>query len=207
MVKGRASICRVDVTTPAEETGVTTLHEFIDRFGGKDAYPVIEVAPGAANWPSYVIRYGQHAAVVQFMAVGEGDSAHLCIDVHPFAEDTSARAGVFGIDNGRRLEGFREEDADGSSHGWPAAAMVSVLIGHQHEYPTVRWLYTEARSARTTDGWHLSYDIVEGYWSMGRIDEEDSEIIVSRELDLSAPIEQIQALAEPLLVEARKTRR
>lgn len=108
-----------------------TLEEFVNRFGGKDNYPTIDLEPEPTQWPSFVVRYGEHAAIVQFMGVGEGEGAHLCIDVHPFVGGVKARAGVFGMEVGRRLEGFADSDAAGTSHGFPAAALVAVLVGKQ----------------------------------------------------------------------------
>jgi hypothetical protein len=98
-----------------------TLAEFVDRFGGKDMYPVIDVGGEAADWPSFIVRAGAKAAVVQFMN----------IDVHPFVDERAARASAFGMEEGRRLAAFTEADTAGTSQGLPGAPSVSVIVGAQ----------------------------------------------------------------------------
>jgi hypothetical protein len=110
-----------------------TLEEFIATYGDPHKpYPVFEAGPEAAQWPTILVKAGDKTAVVQFMNVGaDGDSQHLCIDVHPFVAGRAARASAFGMDNGRKLDGFADADAAGTSHGWPAARLVAVLVGTQ----------------------------------------------------------------------------
>lgn len=171
-----------------------TLNDFLATYGGKDSYPVVTVGSEHTDWPSVVVRYGDYAAVVQFMGVGD----HLCIDVHPFAHEHTARASVFGMDTGRRIDGFAEADTDGTSQGQPAAAMVSVLIGEQADYDKVRWI----GSSQTTDGWYLNHD--RRRWTLTRLDD-DTEIIVSG-LPKSTDIARIRSLAEPIILDARRDR-
>ena len=117
-----------------------TLEEFIAKYGRRDRpMPVAEAGPEAAQWPSILVKAGDKAAVVQFMNVGAdsgSDGQHLCIDVHAFVAGRAARASVFGMESGRRLQGFADTDAAGTSHGWPAARLVAVLIGAQAETET-----------------------------------------------------------------------
>lgn len=110
-----------------------TLAEFVDRFGGKDMYPVIDVGAEAADWPSFIVRAGAKAAVVQFMnvAADNPDQQHLCIDVHPFVDERAARASACGMEEGRRLAAFTEADTAGTSQGLPGAPSVSVIVGAQ----------------------------------------------------------------------------
>jgi hypothetical protein len=112
-----------------------TLEEFIATYGRKDRpMPTFEAGPEAAQWPSILVKAGDKAAIVQFMNVGaDSDCQHLCIDVHAFVAGRAARASVFGMESGRRLEGFADTDAAGTSHGVPAARLVAVLIGAQAE--------------------------------------------------------------------------
>ena len=110
-----------------------TFNEFVAVYGSPDKpHPVIEVGPEAADWPSVVVKFGDYTAIVQFMGVGaDGDSPHLCIDVHPFVNGQAARASVFGMEVGRRVEAFRAGDTTGTSLGLPATPFVAVLIGEQ----------------------------------------------------------------------------
>ncbi|GAA4466282.1 hypothetical protein [Phytohabitans houttuyneae] len=114
---------------------VQTLEEFIATYGNPDKPPpVFEPGPEAAQWPTILVKAGDKAAIVQFMNVGaDSDGQHLCIDVHAFVAGRTARASVFGMESGRRLEGFADTDAAGTSHGVPAARLVAVLIGAQTE--------------------------------------------------------------------------
>lgn len=114
-----------------------TLEEFIAKYGRQDRpLPVVEAGPESAQWPSILVRAGDKAAIVQFMNVGAdsgSDGQHLCIDVHAFVGGRAARASVFGMESGRRLHGFADAAPAGTSHGWPAARLVAVLIGAQTE--------------------------------------------------------------------------
>jgi len=37
------------------------------------------------------------------------------------------------MENGRRLDGFTDARAAGTSHGWPGAHLVAVLVGVQRD--------------------------------------------------------------------------
>jgi hypothetical protein len=110
---------------------VETFESFMRRYGRPDgAYPVIEVAGTIEHWPIVVIKFGDKTAVIQFCGVGaDNEHPHLSIDIHAFA-DKLARAGVFGMENGKRHTTF-DDTTPGTSHGWPAVLGITVLIGQQ----------------------------------------------------------------------------
>lgn len=70
----------------------------------------------------------------------DGDKPHLCVDVHAFDRyGEPARTGVFGMENGFRWT-FEGDEAEqnklptfGTSHGWPATHLVTLLLGAQAE--------------------------------------------------------------------------
>jgi hypothetical protein len=76
-----------------------------------------------------LIKFGDRTAVIQFCGVG-ADGDHLSIDVHAFVAEQLARASVFGMENGRRYTAF-DDNAPGTSRGWPAVQGITVLIGRQ----------------------------------------------------------------------------
>src|SRR5207248_497839 len=116
----------------------TTFESFMHRYGPADGrYTVVEVGETIDQWPTVVVRFGDKTAVLQLCGVGadtgdgddggtEDDGGHLSIDIHTFVGGQLARAGVFGVENGRRYEAFGDT-APGTSHGWPAVQGVSVL--------------------------------------------------------------------------------
>jgi hypothetical protein len=113
-----------------------TFAEFMDTYGGSREHPVVEVGDSHDQWPTIVVRFRGHTAVLHLMGVAAGtDAEHLCIDVHAFVHDVIGRAAVFGMEYGRRYTGF-DDTAPGLSHGWPAVRGVSVLIGRQSEPPS-----------------------------------------------------------------------
>ena len=122
-----------------------TFESFMHRYGPADGrYTQVEVAETVDQWPTVVVRFGDKTAVLQLCGVSadtdnandtdNGDDTgaghYLSIDIHAFVGDQLARAGVFGMENGRRYEAFGDT-APGTSHGWPAVQGVSVLIGAQ----------------------------------------------------------------------------
>lgn len=115
-----------------------TFDEYMDTYGRTDGgYPVIDLDTDELHRHTVVVTFagGVKKAIVQFFGLAVGrDDEHLCIDVHAFVDDQAARSGVFGLENGRRFEGFTET-APGRSHGWPAVRGVSVLIGVQTDTP------------------------------------------------------------------------
>jgi hypothetical protein len=112
-----------------------TFESFMHRYGPADGqYAVVEVGETVDQWPTVVVRFGDKTAVLQLCGVGadsdNGDDHHLSIDIHAFVDDELARAGVFGMENGRRYDAFGDT-APGTSQGWPAIQGVSVLVGTQ----------------------------------------------------------------------------
>lgn len=117
---------------------VTTLDEYIATYGNPAApWPVIEIGEQAKQWPAIVVKAGDKAAVLHFMHVAADDphAQHLCIDVRSFVAGRVARGSVFGMENGRRFDGFTAERVFGTSHGWPGAHLVAVLVGAQQDTP------------------------------------------------------------------------
>lgn len=103
-----------------------TFEEFAQVYLPADVQ-TIEVPGDAEAWPVVVVKHGKYTAVVQFMGLG----SHLCIDVHPFVDGKAARAGVFGMEEGRRIEAFADAASGGTSRQLPATRLVAVLIGEQ----------------------------------------------------------------------------
>lgn len=150
-----------------------TFDEFVGTyFTGEEL--IFDVGPVAEQWPHLVVKAGDKTAVIQLMnvAADRPDEQHLCIDVHSFVDGQAARSSVFGMEVGRRLEGFSDHDSAGTSHGMPGASLTAVLIGKQTDTDSsrVRWsrfadkyladggAYTLARVAATKhkpDGWYL----------------------------------------------------
>jgi hypothetical protein len=111
---------------------------YLDRYGRPDGqYPVIDLDSADGQRRTVIVSFagGAKKAAVHFTGLAAGeDIEHLCIDVHAFVDDHIARAGVFGMENGARYQGF-DETAPGRSHGWPAVRGVTVLIGAQSDTP------------------------------------------------------------------------
>lgn len=78
--------------------------------------------------PYIILRHRGRTLVLNPMAFED----HFCVDAHAFVDGQAARASAFGMDDGARLQ-FEEAKAKGTSHGWPAAALVSVLVGKQKD--------------------------------------------------------------------------
>ena len=110
-----------------------TFESFMRRFGPAEGkYHLVEVGDTIEDWPTVVVKFAGRTAVLQFCGVGgaDGGQPHLSIDIHSFVDDQVARAGVFGMENGKRHNAF-DDTAPGTSHGWPAVRGVTVLIGAQ----------------------------------------------------------------------------
>jgi hypothetical protein len=78
------------------------------------------------NSPFIVLHYGDKVAIVNPMGLND----HLCIDVHSFVEGKDATAGVFGMSKGKR---WKLPVTGTTSHGWPSANLVAILLGKQGE--------------------------------------------------------------------------
>lgn len=115
-------------------TNAQTFEDFMGMYQVNDAQ-VFDIGPEAAEWTAVVVKAGNKVAVVQFMNVSADDpqAQHLCIDVHAFVDGEQAGASVFGMEVGRRVEGFPRGSTRKTSHGMPATPLVSVLVGAQQE--------------------------------------------------------------------------
>jgi hypothetical protein len=82
---------------------------------GRDASPFIVISADA----------GRRIVIVNPLAFDD----HLCVDLHPFVKGDDATAGVFGMTEGRRVS--LPADTGTTSHGWPSANMIAVLVGEQ----------------------------------------------------------------------------
>ncbi len=105
--------------------------EFAEKYLTEQT-PVVDLTgtePG--DFPYLIVKHGKYTAVLHFM----GQPDHLAVDVHPFVDGYDARAGAFGMEAGKRIEGFTDDDTHARSHGWPAVRLVSVLIGEQENPP------------------------------------------------------------------------
>ncbi len=57
-----------------------------------------------------VVKFGDNTAVIQFCGVGaDSGHPHLSIDIHAFVAHRLARAGVFGMEDGRRYDAFDDK--------------------------------------------------------------------------------------------------
>ena len=107
-----------------------TLAEFLAAYDPDGTRVVADITPvrdSDGNSPFVIVRHGRFTAALSLMPFS-GDREHLCIDVHAFVSSMGATAGVFGMTEGRR----HELPATGTtSHGWPSANLVAVLVGKQ----------------------------------------------------------------------------
>ena len=109
-----------------------TLDEFLARFDPDGTRVAADITPerdADGNSPFVIVRHGEFAAVLCLMPF-DGKGGHLCIDVHPFVSGQDATASAFGMSAGRRVC-FPAVTTGTTSHGWPSAHLVSVLIGEQ----------------------------------------------------------------------------
>jgi hypothetical protein len=110
-----------------------TFESFMRRYGPADGrYHLIDVGHAIEAWPFAVVKFGDQTAVLQFcgLAGADGTQPLLSIIVHAFVADRIARAGVHGMENGKRYDAF-DDTAPGTSHGWPAVQGVTILVGGQ----------------------------------------------------------------------------
>lgn len=97
--------------------------EFLTRYAD---HPVTEVTvPDSSQLsPFIVIRHGGRTVVINPL----GFDDHLSVDAHTFIDGQPATAGVFGMTEGSRWE---LEETGTTSHGWPSASLVTMLVGQQ----------------------------------------------------------------------------
>lgn len=79
--------------------------------------------------PFMRVKHGEYEVVLDLMAL----DGHLCLDVHPFVDGEDSTASAFGMTEGRRVA---LGETGTTSHGWPSARLMSVLIGKQAETTT-----------------------------------------------------------------------
>ena len=103
-----------------------TFEEFMAAYAPEGHRQVVELDVSGSASPFIVVRCGEYTAIINPAAPG-GD--HLSVDVHPFVNGQGANGGGFGISDGRGVQ-CPEEGAP-TSHGWPAAGQVTVVIGEQ----------------------------------------------------------------------------
>lgn len=109
------------------------LKEFLEFYTGNGRHPVTEFevppANGVGGEPFIVIRSGRHTLVVSPMTFDD----HLSVDCHSFVDGEAATGGVQGMNEGSSTE---LEYIGTMSHGWPSAALVTVMVGKQKEDPS-----------------------------------------------------------------------
>lgn len=112
-----------------------TLDEYLDRY--QITPTIMEIGDDVKNWSNVLVRFGNQVAVLQLIGIPAdektGTGEHLCIDIRSFVNDEEARGGVFGMENGRRLDAFADKDANGTSHNFAATRLVTVIVGEQHD--------------------------------------------------------------------------
>jgi len=103
-----------------------TIDQFLAMHGTRVVADITAERDADGNSPLVVVRHGRFAAVLALMPFS--DNTHLCIDVYPFADGTEATAGVFGMSDGQR---WCLPAHGPTSHGWPSAHLIAVLVGEQ----------------------------------------------------------------------------
>ncbi len=119
-----------------------TLDEFMKNYASGDAASRVvldmEVQPFTEDSlsPFIVLRFRGRVMVLDAMALSgkDGENEHLCLDVHSFIDGQEARAGVFGMEQGARVQ-FPAAKTPGRSHNWPATKLVAILLGRQTNTP------------------------------------------------------------------------
>jgi len=86
-----------------------------------------------AEHPFILVRFGGRVLVLNPMDLQD----HLCIDAHPFIDGQEAAVGAFGLSQDEPRLQF-PTTAKRTSHGWPAARLVSLLLGKQATTPTTQ---------------------------------------------------------------------
>jgi len=84
----------------------------------------VERQGDGGSHPLLVLHYKGYAMVL----APQGLDDHMCVDVHSFADDKPAAGGVLAMTNGAAYTLSKTGQA---SLGWPAADLVSVIVGPQ----------------------------------------------------------------------------
>jgi hypothetical protein len=108
---------------------LTTFDGFTRAFLTPELTTTFEVTAEQVDRPWIVVKYGNTTVALNLMPLTD----HLCIDVFPFVKGERGRAGVFGMEDGRRVE-LADHKCQGTVYGWPATRLVSVIAS---EYDTI----------------------------------------------------------------------
>jgi hypothetical protein len=83
--------------------------------------------PGAGrHYPMIILRHDPYVMVLEIMAMAD----HLSVDAHPFVEGRDARVGLIAMENGAQW-GLTGLATPATSHDWPAASLLVLLLGAQ----------------------------------------------------------------------------
>lgn len=106
------------------------LDEFLAFYNEHGEHPVteIELNPGDRDngSPFIVVHSGPYALIINPQPFND----HLSVDCFPFKDGERVTASAFGMPHGRRVE---LHDTGTTSHGFPSAPLIAVLIGKQAE--------------------------------------------------------------------------
>jgi hypothetical protein len=106
-------------------TTTDTLDGFLTQYMDPQATTYIDFpADETSLGTNIVIRHGRFAVVINPMALID----HLCVDLHSFVDGQAATGGVFGMGAGGRV---KLEPTGTTSHKWPSASTIAVLVGEQ----------------------------------------------------------------------------
>jgi hypothetical protein len=111
-----------------------TFDEFIATYATPVDRPIIEVDARRSNdddpQPFIIVR-GPNGRTILIDPL-LGDENHLCVDAHAFIDGQRAAIGAMGMSREfpARLS-FPEKPGRPTSHGWPAAHTIALLLGAQ----------------------------------------------------------------------------
>jgi hypothetical protein len=108
------------------------LDEFLAFYNGHGEHPVTEIDlpgtyTGKNDSPFIIVRSGPYTMIINPMSFDD----HLSVDHHSFVNGEDATAGAFGFSEHHRKVQFA--DTGTTSHGWPSAGTIAVLLGEQNE--------------------------------------------------------------------------
>ena len=90
---------------------------------------IIDTAEDEPRW--IIVKHGRYSMALNIQS---GSRSHLCVDAHAHVDGQDAKVGSFAMDLGHQWKmGIhrRNMPMPGTSHGWPAASMVALLVGAQ----------------------------------------------------------------------------
>lgn len=107
-----------------------SIDEFLATYNSSNQHEVIDVKVEPSTQdkqsPFIILNHGPYTFLINPMA----QSDHFCLDVHTFIDGVEVTAGVFGMSDGRR---WQLPNTGTTSHGWPSASLIAVLLGKQAE--------------------------------------------------------------------------